>query len=195
MATKAERKYVSKNDQEEMLKAFYDGLEDNENTFVGHRFPDADEVDAESDSSDDDDNDEDNERDDGDEMEEEKECDIEDDSNCNNDVIPEEASTSSEGEKNKERQNNKNNEADNVHKEPARKQKFKNLDQVMNENNYLDIPGQPKKLFRYQEAKKNYEDQMVHQLGRHQIATTQSRRHIETCSRTTWTCKESPDIT
>ena len=51
--------------------------------------------------------------------------------------------------KNNERQNNKNNEADNVQKEPARKQKFKNLDQLMNENNCLDIPGQPKKVFRY----------------------------------------------
>ena len=51
--------------------------------------------------------------------------------------------------KNNERQNNKNDEADNVQKEPARKQKFKNLDQLMNENNYLDIPGQPKKVFRY----------------------------------------------
>ena len=55
MATKAKRKYVSKNDQEEMLKAFYDGLGDNENTFLGHKFPD--EVDAESDSSDDNDDD------------------------------------------------------------------------------------------------------------------------------------------
>ena len=153
MATKAKRKYVSKNDQEKMLKAFYDGLGDNENTFLEHRFPDEDKVDAESDSSDDDDddddddNDEDNGRDDGDEMEEE-ECKIEDDSNYSNDVIPEEASTSGEGEKNNERQNNENDEADNVQKEPARKQKFKNLDQVMNENNYLDIPGQPKKFFR-----------------------------------------------
>ena len=32
MATKAKRKYVSKNDQEEMLKAIYDSLGDNENT-------------------------------------------------------------------------------------------------------------------------------------------------------------------
>ena len=59
MARKTKRKYVSKNHQEEMLKAFYDSLGDNENTFLGHRFPDEDEV--ESDSSDDkDDNDEDN---------------------------------------------------------------------------------------------------------------------------------------
>ena len=86
MATKAKRKYVSKNDQAEMLKAFYDDLGDNENTFLRHRFPDEDGVDAESDSSDNDDNDEDNERDDGNEMEEE--CEIEEDSNYNNDVIP-----------------------------------------------------------------------------------------------------------
>ena len=38
MATKAKKKYVSKNHQEETLKAFYDGLGDNENNFVVHRF-------------------------------------------------------------------------------------------------------------------------------------------------------------
>ena len=140
MATKAKRKYVSKNDQEEMLKALYYGLGDNENTFLGYRFPDEDEVDAESDSSDDGDNGEDNERHDGDEIEEE-ECEIEDDSNYNKDVIPEEAYTSDIGEKNNAGQNNKNDDAGNVQKEPGRKQKFKNLDQVMNGNNYLDIPG------------------------------------------------------
>ena len=52
---------------------------------------------------------------------EEEECETEDDSNCNNDVIPEEASTSSEGEKNNKTQNNKNDEADNVQKEPGGK--------------------------------------------------------------------------
>ena len=78
---------------------------------------------------------------------------IEVDSNYNNDVIPEEASTSGEGKKNN-RQNSKNDEADNVQKEPARKQKFKNLDLLMNENNYLGIPVQPKIVFRYQDGKK-----------------------------------------
>ena len=100
MATKAKRKYKSKNDQEEMLKAIYDSLGDNENTFLGHRFPDEDEVDVKSDSSDDnDDYDQDNERDDGYEMKEEYKIEV--DSNYNNDVIPEEASTSSEGKKKK----------------------------------------------------------------------------------------------
>ena len=157
MAPKAKRKYVSKNDQEEMLKAFYDGLGDNENSFLGHKFSDADEIDTESDSSDDNDydNDEDNERNDGDVMEE-KECEIEDDSNYNNDVIPEGVSNTSEGERNSENKNNKNNEAENLQKEPARKQKFKNINQVMNENNYLGIPGN---VFRYQDAKKNKQKQ------------------------------------
>lgn len=50
------------------------------------------------------------------------------------------------------RQNSK--KADNVQKEPARKQKFNNLDLLMNENNYLDIHVQPKIVFRYQDAKK-----------------------------------------
>ena len=76
MATKAKRRYVSKNDLEEMLQAFYDGLGDNKNTSAGNRFPDEDEVDAESyssdDDDDDDDNDEDNERDNGYKMEEEE---------------------------------------------------------------------------------------------------------------------------
>ena len=154
MATKAKRKYKSKNDQEEMLKAIYDSLGDNENTFLGHRFPDEDEVDVKSDSSDDnDDYDQDNERDDGYEMKEEYKIEV--DSNYNNDVIPEEASTSGEGKKKKNnRQNSKNDEADNVQKEPARKQKFNNLDLLMNENNYLDIHVQPKIVFRYQDAKK-----------------------------------------
>ena len=75
--------------------------------------------------------------------------------------------------KHKKRQNNKNDEADNVQKEQARKQKFKNLHQAMNENNYLDIPGQPKKVFRYQDAKKtmkikwhtNSEDTKLQQHG------------------------------
>ena len=77
---------------------------------------------------------------------------IEVDSNYNNDVISEEASTSGEGKKNN-RQNSQNDEADNVQKEPARKQKFKHFDLLMNENNYLGIPVQPK-IFRYQDAKK-----------------------------------------
>ena len=59
-----------------MLQAFYDGLGDNKNTSAGNRFPDEDEVDAESyssdDDDDDDDNDEDNERDNGYKMEEEE---------------------------------------------------------------------------------------------------------------------------
>ena len=98
MATKTKRKYKSKNDQEEMLKTIYDSLGDNENTFLGHRFPDEDEVDVKSDSSDDnDDYDQDNKRDDGYEMKEEYKIEV--DSNYNNDVIPEEASTSSEGKK------------------------------------------------------------------------------------------------
>lgn len=50
------------------------------------------------------------------------------------------------------RQNSK--KSDNVQKEPARKQKFKNLDVLMNENNYLGIHVQPKIVFRYQDAKK-----------------------------------------
>ena len=79
-----------------MLKPFYDVIGDNENAFLRHRFPEKDEVDAEINSSDDDE--EDNKRDAGDETEEE-ECEIEDNSNYNNDVIPEEASTSNEGEK------------------------------------------------------------------------------------------------
>ena len=58
-----------------MLQAFYDGLGDNKNTSAGNRFPNEDEVDAESyssDDDDDDDNDEDNERDNGYKMEEEE---------------------------------------------------------------------------------------------------------------------------
>ena len=136
-----------------MLKAFYDGLGDNENTSLGQRFPHEDEVDVESYSSDDDNNDGDNERDDVDEMKEEEECEIEDDSNYNS-VFPEEVCTSGEGEKTNKRQKNKNDEADNVERKPARKQKFKNADQFMNENNCMDIPGQPKKVFRRQKKKK-----------------------------------------
>ena len=55
--------------------------------------------------------------------------------------------------KNNENKNNKNDETENLQKQPARKQKFKNLNQVMNENNYLDIPGQTKNVFRYQDTK------------------------------------------
>ena len=75
--------------------------------------------------------------------------------------------------KNNERPNNKTDGADNVQKKPARKQKFKNLDQVMNVNNYLDIPGQLKKVFRFQDVKKtmkikwhaNSEDTKLQQRG------------------------------
>ena len=89
---KSKDKICIKNDQEEMVKTFYDCLGDNKNTFLGHTFPDEDEVDTENNSSDDDDNDEDNKRDDGDEMEE-QECKIEIiSSNYNNYIIPEEAS-------------------------------------------------------------------------------------------------------
>ena len=87
MATKAKRRYVSKNDLEEMLQALYNGLGDNENTSLEHRFPDEYEVDTQSysgdddDDDDDDDNGEDNEMNNGYKMEEE-ESEIEDNSNA-----------------------------------------------------------------------------------------------------------------
>ena len=38
MASFAKRKYVSKSNQEDLLKSFYDNLGNGEDTFLGHKF-------------------------------------------------------------------------------------------------------------------------------------------------------------
>ena len=51
MASTAKGKYVSKSNQEEPLKSFYDDLGNNENTYLGHKFTLEEEEDFESDMS------------------------------------------------------------------------------------------------------------------------------------------------
>ena len=51
MASAAKRKYVSKSNQEELLKSFYDNLGNDEDTFLGHKFVLEEEEDFESDMS------------------------------------------------------------------------------------------------------------------------------------------------
>ena len=49
MTSAAKRKYVSKSNQEELLKSFYDNLGNDKDTFLGHKFVLEEEDDFESD--------------------------------------------------------------------------------------------------------------------------------------------------
>ena len=51
MTLAAKRKYVSKSNQEELLKSFYDNLGNDKDTFLGHKFVLEEEDDFESDMS------------------------------------------------------------------------------------------------------------------------------------------------
>ena len=51
MASAANRKYISKSNQEELLKSFYHNLRNDKDTFLGHKFGLEEEEDFESDVS------------------------------------------------------------------------------------------------------------------------------------------------
>ena len=145
MANAPKGKFISKNDQEQLLQNFHNNLGDNEDTFLGHNFVDSD-VDDESDSTDDEsdgvpeqesieDDREEKDNDDG----EDEEVVGDDNDNAQIEPVTDDADDA--------------NINDPVPAELPKKQKFKNLDEVANEDNYVDPPTQRKHTFKYADAK------------------------------------------
>ena len=146
MATARKRKFVSKNDQELLLQDFYNDLDAEDHTFLEHRFVDSDsDTDFSDDESDGDFGDVNNR-----ETEEIDDCDENEATFGDLDETDEPMSVA----------------------ELPKKQKFKNLDEVLDENKYIDLPVQRNRTFKYSDAKKTMEikwetnpNQVLHQRG------------------------------
>ena len=120
MASTRKRKYLSSVQQDELLEAFYRELDESDEEFLGNRFVgDDEEMDYDSDFSSDGDSD--------------------NEASQVADVVEEEQTVSAdfEGDEDVASQHSIN-----VHPEVPKKQKFKNLDAVLDESNYTDIPLQ-----------------------------------------------------
>ena len=145
MATAPKRKFISKNDQEQLLQDFYNNLGDDEDTFLGHHFVESD-VDDESDFSDDESDgvpEEEMIEDDGDEKDnddgEVEEIVGDDNDNAQTEPVVDDADDA--------------NIDDPMPAELPKKQKFKNLDEVLDEDNYVDLPAQRKRTFKNADVK------------------------------------------
>ena len=148
MATLLKRKYISKNNQEQLFQVFYDNFRSDKDSFLWHRFIDEDDNDVES----------------GTNLEEESVR--EDTDTALESIVDGAADTDNEalievlsGDHIAENEDRDGNEpADEVENqlpiEQPKKQKFKNLDQVLNEDKYCDLLAQRKRFWKYADAKK-----------------------------------------
>ena len=130
MATRLKRRFVSKNNQEQLLQDFYDNLDADDDTFLGHQF-----VDSDGDFSDDD-------------SDYGNGC-VDDDEEIPDDV---------ETEPNAEGVDEAIEEPETID-EPLpvvrpKKQKFKRLGEVLDDDKYIDLPNQESRVFKYTDAKK-----------------------------------------
>ena len=67
--------------------------------------------------------------------------------------------------------------------ELPKKQKFKNLEEVLDEDNYVDLPTQRKCTIKYADAKKYFKDQLEIDSKLTIISTTCGCKHFETQTR------------
>ena len=124
MASRPKRKLVTSHEREILLQKFYDNIEENEELFLGNAFVGGEDSDSKFVHSSDSEVQAD--------YNNEERCDITDDAeNLYDDTIV-------IGEQ----------------KELPRKQKFKNLDEVLDESNYVDLPVQPELSFSYTDERK-----------------------------------------
>ena len=150
MASRPKRKYTSTCEQEELMRQYYEGFDKDEEIFLGRRFIDSD--DGNNDlvfrsASDDSDNGE-----------------------ISNVTVVDAPESGDEEEME---------EHDELIEDPIelpKKQKFKNLDTVLNEDNYAAFPPEENRKFLYSNAKKTViitwntvSDQNVHQRGAENI--------------------------
>ena len=148
MAKRPKRKYISKNNQEQLLQTFCDNLGNHENTFLGHKFKHKDGSIVESGTN------------------LEQESDGEDGDNALELIVDSATDTDNEplveafnGDDIAENDHRDDNEpADKVDYqlpiEQSKKQKLKNLDKVLDEGKCQDLPAQQKCCFKYMGAKK-----------------------------------------
>ena len=127
MASRPKRKFVSLREREGLLQQFYDDIEGDQEQFLGHAF--VGEEDSDSDFVESGDNDV---QDANNEERKDIGNDTENFDAADNDIIGE----------------------DEEEEELPRKQKFKNLDEVLDESKYADLPPQPDLSFSYSDAKK-----------------------------------------
>lgn len=165
MASRPKRKYVSVREKDAMLEAFYNDLDEEDALFLGNRFvgeDDGDDNDYQASSE-------------SDNNEADAEADM-------TDPEPEiEVEPVAENVEMENAANAVNEEivANAVNEETVdlpKKQRFKNLSEVLNENNYVDVPSQPNRTFKYSDAKKTVnmtwktkKDRNVHKEGAENI--------------------------
>ena len=150
MASRPKRKYTSMREQVELLRQFYEDFDKDEEVFLGRRFIDNDDGDNDfvfSSASDDSDNDE------------------------ISNVTAVDAPEPEDEEEMEER--------DALLQDPIelpKKQKFKNFDAVLNEDNYAALPPQENRKFLYSDVKKTVNitwntvnDENVHRRGAENI--------------------------
>lgn len=125
MASRPKRKFVSTRDQERLVQEFYDGLDEDEEYFLGNQFAGEGDVDNDFDSSNNTENNSDNEI-------------VHDSNELVENIFEVDEQIRDEEEE----------------VELPRKQKFKNLDEVLDESNYADAPVQPNLTFEYSDARK-----------------------------------------
>ena len=113
MASRPKRKFVTSREREILFQQFYDNIEKNEEQFLGHAFV----GDEDSDS----------------EFVQSSHSEVQADDN--------------NGERSDIADDTENFDGDNIvigeQEELPRKQKFKNLDEVLDGSNYIDLPAQP----------------------------------------------------
>ena len=148
MATLLKRKYISKNNQEQLFQVFYDNFRSDKDSFLWHRFIDEDDNDVESGTN------------------LGKESVREDTDTALESIVDGAADTDNEalievlsGDHIAENEDRDGNEpADEVENEfpieQPKKQKFKNLDQVLDEDKYCDLLAQRKRFCKHTDAKK-----------------------------------------
>ena len=124
MASRPKRKFVTSREKEILLPQFYDNIEENEEQFLGHAFVGDEDSDSEFVQSSD------------------SQVQADDNNDERSDIAGD----------------LENFDGDNIvigeQEEMPRKHKFKNLDEVLNETNYVDLPAQPDLSFSYTDARK-----------------------------------------
>ena len=130
MATAPKRKYISKNNQEQLLRAFYDNLGNDEDSLLRLRFADEDDNDVESGTD----------SEEGSEGEDTLESIVNDAADADSEPLIE-AFNGDDIAENEDRDNNE--AADEVENqlsiEQPNRQKFKNLDEVLEKDKYRDL--------------------------------------------------------
>ena len=163
MASRPKRKFVTSSEREILLQQFYDNIEKNEEQFLGRAFVGDEDSDSEFVQSSD------------------SEIQADDNNEERSDIAVD----------------RENFDADNIvigeQEELPREQKFKNLDEVLDGSNYIDLPAQPGLSFPYIDARKTNDNKLEHKSRKRKPSTERCKKHFENIARPKRCCKVCTD--